>query len=151
MDNLSLVQDKIELEALSKCNEKTAKYGLELSNEQAKQLVACHNDSLKKYRLVEFEQSILDKLVFTFCDSDYIDSDSYLETLEILQDIFYSIRSENEIGMSDEEVLEDMRTRFDLAGGDTDYMMELDLSKIEDIELWNQGILDSEMSRLCDD
>lgn len=65
-------KEKKELSVLMQCNEKTESFGLSLTEEDAHELVLCRNASLKKYRRVEFGEGILDKLIFTFCDSQYI-------------------------------------------------------------------------------
>ncbi len=136
---------------IAQSNGKTERFGLRLTREQAHELVEYHNESLKRYRLVEFDESIFDKLIFTFCDSDYIEQDSYLDTLEALQDIFYNIRSESDVSVTDDTILEMMKERFELTGGDLDYMMDMDEDQAEYIRRQNQELYDSEMSRLSDD
>lgn len=48
------------------CNEKTETFGLSLTEQEAQELVVCRNESLKKYRRVEFGNGILDKLILHF-------------------------------------------------------------------------------------
>ena len=78
-------KEKKELSVLMQCNEKTESFGLSLTEEDAHELVLCRNASLKKYRRVEFGEGILDKLIFTFCDSQYINQENYREVMEELQ------------------------------------------------------------------
>lgn len=72
LEVLQSQKEKKELSVLMQCNEKTESFGLSLTEEDAHELVLCRNASLKKYRRVEFGEGILDKLIFTFCDSQYI-------------------------------------------------------------------------------
>lgn len=116
-------REKKELAAIKGVNEKTAKFGLSLTEEGAKELIVCRNESLKKYQRVEFESGILDKLIYTFCDSNYIHQDIYLETLERLQDIFYEFKNKANDKLSDDELLEFMRAQFDgVCFGDLEYL-----------------------------
>ena len=112
-----------EIVSLISCNDKTRQYGLSLSQEEATQLVVSRNDSLKKYQRVELGAGILDKLVYAFCDSQYIDQDNYLETLEQLQDIFYEFKNISLDKLTDDELLTFMREQFDeVCFGDLDYL-----------------------------
>ena len=65
-------KEKKEMAVLMACNEKTETFGLSLTEQEARELVVCRNESLKKYRRVEFGNGILDKLIFTICDYQYI-------------------------------------------------------------------------------
>lgn len=120
---LQLKKHQNELATLILSNEKTEKYGLSLTEEDAKELIVCRDESLKKYQRVELGTSILDKLIYTFCDSSYINQDNYLETLERLQEIFYEYKNESEDNLTDEELLSFMREQFDgVCTGDTEYL-----------------------------
>lgn len=113
-----------ELRVIEACNEKTdGRFGLSLSKEQARELIAGRNASLKKYQRVEFGKGILDKLIYTFCDSQFIDQAHYTEILEELQDIFYQFKNESMDRLTDDEVLEFMREQSEtVCFGDLEYL-----------------------------
>ena len=116
-------KEKKELSVLMQCNEKTESFGLSLTEEDAHELVLCRNASLKKYRRVEFGEGILDKLIFTFCDSQYINQENYREVMEELQDIFYSFKNEAMDLLTDDELLTFMKEQFEeICMGDTEYL-----------------------------
>lgn len=120
---LQQVKQEKELSVLIKSNEKTEKFGLALTREEARELMTARNHSLKKYKRVEFGEGILDKLIFIFCDSQYIDGDSYAKTLEQLQDIFYAFKNETADQVTDEELLTFMREQFEaVCFGDLEYL-----------------------------
>lgn len=99
------------------------RFGLTLSAQEAGALVAAKNESLKKHRRVEFGRGILEKLIFTFCDSQYISQDDYAETLMRLADIFYDFKNESQDKLTDEELLNFMKEQFEtICEGDTDYL-----------------------------
>lgn len=112
-----------ETAELIRQNERTQKFGLQLSKQEALALVECRNRTLKKYHRVEFGRGILDKLIETFCDSQYINQDSYVEMLMELQDIFYRFKNESQDQLSDDELLIFMREQFEeICRGDLDYL-----------------------------
>ena len=120
-----------ELARLAACNEDTARFGLSLSQEEALELAACRNESLRKWRRVEFGQGILKSLIWTFCDSPYLNQDNYAETLRQLQDIFYEFKNETSDRMTDQELLNFMREQFDdVCFGDTGYLEETCLDRL---------------------
>ena len=105
------------------CNKQTQSFGLSLSAEEAKELIQCRNKSLKAYQRVELGGGILDKLIYTFCDSSYITSDTYGRTLARLQDIFYRFKNESLEKLSDDELLEFMKDTFEnICFGDLEYL-----------------------------
>lgn len=119
-----------EVTSLILCNDKTQQYGLSLSEAEAGELVVCRNDSLKKYQRVEFGAGILDKLIYTFCDSQYINQDNYLDTLEQLQDIFYEFKNLSMDKLTDDELLDFMREQFEgVCFGDLEYLEDTCLDR----------------------
>lgn len=112
-----------EIVTLTSFNEKTEQFGLTLTKEDAEELIVCRNESLKKYHRVEFGNGILDKLIYTFCDSQYINQNNYLETMEQLQEIFYEYKNESEDRLTDDELLTFMKEQFEsVCSGDTEYL-----------------------------
>ena len=57
-------KEAAELVTLEQSNDKTRQFGLQLTTEQAKELIVCRNESLQKYRRLELGEGILDKLIF---------------------------------------------------------------------------------------
>lgn len=130
---LTLLQgrrQKEELAVLESLNEDTAQYGLALTKEEARELMVCRDESLTRYRRVEFGKGILDKLIYAFCDSQYIQQDHYLETLEELQDVFYAFKHESGEKLTDDELLAFMKEQFDsVCYGSTEYLRDTCLER----------------------
>lgn len=121
---------KEELALLESCNERSRSYGLVLTEEDARELMACRDDSLKRHRRVELGGGILDRLIDAFCDCAYITQDSYLETLERLLDIFYSFKNESMEKLTDGELLHFMREQYErICFGDLDYLEDTCLER----------------------
>ena len=119
-----------ELAQLISFNQKTEAFGLVLSPEEAAELAECRNNSLKKWRRIEFGKSILEPLIWTFCDSPYLNQNNYVEMLKRLQEIFYEFKNETADQVTDQELLNFMREQFDdVCAGDVDYLEETCLDR----------------------
>lgn len=118
-----LRRPKEELAGILRYNEKTQHWGLSLSPEEGQKLMICRDESLKNYRRVEFREGILEKLIDEFYDSQYIDSQNYLQTLIELQDIFYHYKNESLDYLTDDELITFMKEQFEtVCYGDLDYL-----------------------------
>ena len=129
MDNelyelLAVNRNREELAAINSRNEKIgAQFGLSLTAEETKALIEAKNVSLKRHQRVEFGRGILDHIMFTFCDSQYISRENYAGTLMKLQDIFYKFKNEAQDRLTDEELLTFMKEQFEgVCFGDTEYL-----------------------------
>ena len=101
----------------------TEKFGLVLSEEEAKLLVQERTDSLKRQRRVEFGEGILPKIIYEFCDSRYISQNHYAETIARLHDTFMLYKNEMLDEITDDEPLHLMKEQFELiCYGDLDYL-----------------------------
>ena len=102
-----------------------------LTEKEARELMVCRDESLKKYRRVEFGAGILDELIFEFCDSSYLNGDNYVSTLEKLQDTFYLFKNETQDCMTDEEILHFMKEQFEtVCAGDADHLADTCLERL---------------------
>ena len=134
MDNgnwMELWGGKNQVARVLDVNERTAKFGLVITEEDAKQLVEERKNSLVEKQRIEFGEGILPKLIDTFCDSPYIYQDNYVDTIGRLQDIFYEYKNESMDALTDDELLEKMREAFNgECQGSTDYLEETILEEL---------------------
>lgn len=114
---------QIEIANIKKCNEYTKKYGLILSDNQINNLLERRKETLKDTGRIEFREGIIDKLIKKFCDSPYINQESYAETLYELIEIFYEYKNETIDLITDDELIEFMKKAFDgICQGDLEYL-----------------------------
>lgn len=119
-----------QLQKVIEMNEKTQKFGLVLSDEDAKMLVERRNDNLREQQRVEFGEGILPKLIFVFCDSLYINQKNYVDTITRLQEIFYFYKNESMDELTDDELLDFMKEAFDgECEGSLEYLEETSLEE----------------------
>lgn len=127
---LMFLSGKNQLQKVLDMNAKTERFGLSLTEKDARLLIARRMESLKEQQRVEFGEGILPKLIFTFCDSPYLDQGNYADTLAQLQEIFYLYKNESMDELSDDELLALMQEAFDgECQGSLDFLQETVLEK----------------------
>ena len=102
---MQILSGQNQLAKVIATNQVTEKFGLVLSEEDAKLLVNEKSESLKEQKRIEYGESILPKIIYEFCDSDYISQRNYVETIGRLQDIFFLYKNEMMDEISDDELL----------------------------------------------
>lgn len=122
-DWIVLLQQKNQLEKVIETNKATEQFGLVLSEQDAKLILEERKDTLQKQKRVEFGEGIVPKIIYEFCDSDYIDQNNYVDTIIRLQEIFYLYKNEMQDEITDDELLHLMKEQFELiCFGDLDYL-----------------------------
>lgn len=126
MDNqniLEIMNQKMWIQEVQDMNQVTEKFGLSLTKEDIEMLITAKSDTLKAERRIEFGESILPKIIFTFCDSSYISQRNYADTLARLQEIFFLYKNEMMDEITDDELLSFMKEQFEeVCFGDLDYL-----------------------------
>lgn len=118
-------QNQTALEKIQSCNHYTEKFGIVISKEDAEILLEERRYVLREEERIELGESILPKIIFTFCDSPYIYQDNCIDTFSRLQEIFYLYKNESLDDASDDELLEVMKEYFDGdCQGSLDYLEE---------------------------
>lgn len=117
MNNLILTNNSLmknyDLSHILRCNDTTKNFGLVLTQKEATHLVEVRGQSLKKNGRFEFNTGIIEKIIQEFCDSPFISSHNYTETIEELIDIFYQYKNESLDLIGDDELLTFMHEAFD--------------------------------------
>jgi hypothetical protein len=88
MEDFSLVTQGGAIN-IARCNETAAKFGITLSQSDAAVLQNARTKALARAGRVEFTGGVIEKLVFAFCDSPFLDQDGFTEAMEDIIDIFY--------------------------------------------------------------
>lgn len=124
---------KQEPALILKCNEASSQFGLTLSEKQVSALIEQRNISLTRHRRVEMGPGVSDKIIFAFCDSDFINQDDYLPTLMKLTDLFYEFKTRTEDKVTDDELIALMRDQFEnVCFGDLRLLERVALPKFAD-------------------
>ena len=129
-EQLQLQNQKTEFTKILSFNTHSSRYGLTLSEEEAHMLQVSRNESLRELGRIETGGGILPKIIYTFCDSPYLEQDTYLETLIKLQEIFFFFKNETLDQVTDDELLHVMRENFDrVCFGDLAYLEDTCLER----------------------
>ena len=108
----SIFKEQAILEVL-KCNDETSQYQLTLSKEDAVLLVDTRRAALKATQRIEIGGGTINKIIAHFKDSPYISNYNYASTISELIDTFYYFKNETLDEVSDDELIEMMKTLFD--------------------------------------
>lgn len=133
-DLIPLASGLINKQAVSEivgCNDYTQKFGLALTSEQATELVQTRADTLRAQGRIEFGGGVIDKIIKAFCDSPYLSMRCYAQTLHELTDIFYSYKNETLDLISDDDLIDFMKSSFDgVCQGSTDLLAGRELYRL---------------------
>ena len=120
---MALLQRQNQLEKVIKTNQAAEQFGLVLTQQDAQLILEERKNSLMEQKRVEFGEGIVTKIIYEFCDSNYIDQSNYVETVLRLQEIFYLYNNEMEDEITDDELLHLMKEQFELiCFGDLEYL-----------------------------
>ena len=115
-DNFGITNiEKNEIKSILYKNIILSEFGITVSEQEAKELIAIRNDALKRNGRIEFRHDIIEKLIFAFCDSRCINNEDFVEGVGEFVDMFYYFR--NETNVSDDEIISAMRMTFDKYNG----------------------------------
>ena len=129
-DTQALINTKNKNEILS-LNSKTEKYGLVLTEYQARELVITRNNALRANSRVEFGLGAVKLIIETFADSRYLDRNNYAEVINEITDIFYYIKSETDDSISDVDLVEKLKYYFEnKCEGSLELLMSRDLDEL---------------------
>ena len=108
-----LLSEQNQMDIIRKTNEYANQFGLHLTDYDIQELMIRRRECLAEQKRVEFGKGILDKIIFAFCDSDFIYQETYVETIARLQNIFYLYKNESLDELTDDELISVMRNAFD--------------------------------------
>lgn len=122
-DWMILLQEQDQLSKVIKTNETTERFGLSLTEQDARAILEERKDLLVEQKRIEFGEGITTKIIYGFCDSDYIHQSDHVDTIIRLQEIFYLYKNEMQDEITDDELLHLMKEQFEnLCFGDLDYL-----------------------------
>ena len=103
---------KNEENLIQKTNLVTKEKGLILTHKEIEELIINKNEALNNLSRIEVTP-IIDKIIYEFYDSPYIDNDNYFETINSLVEIFYIYEDKFGNKLSIEEIIKYLRDTFD--------------------------------------
>lgn len=172
-DWMVLLQEQSQLTKVVKTNETTEQFGLSLTEQDAELILEERKNSLMEQKRIEFGESIVTKIIYEFCDSDYIHQSNYVDTIIRLQEMFYLYKNEMQDEITDDELLHLMKEQFEnICFGDLDYLESTCLanfaeavragyggykssdgygeySKFDDVKRWDYEVYLETLKELC--
>lgn len=93
-------------------------------------LIENKNNTLKDIGRVEIGKSIIDDIVYSFYNSEYIDGDDYFETINELVSIFYMYQDKFSDYLVDEEIVKYMSDCFNEVGGSLELLSSVSFDEL---------------------
>lgn len=122
---LSEVHNRYIAHELTALNEKTEEYGITLSEKDCTEIAEFRAETLRESERIEIGVGAVRRIIEGFCDSGYISQNNFKDTVEGLLECFYTIKSETDDRVSDDEVLKFLKYLFETeAGGDVSKLYE---------------------------
>ncbi len=117
--SITEVEKRYVAKELMLLGDKTARYGITLSEKDCVDIAECRFESLKENERIEVGLGATQRIIEEFCDSGYVSQSNFRETVEGLLECFYMIKTETDDRVSDDEALEFLKYLFETeAGGD---------------------------------
>ena len=172
-DWMMLLQQQELLGRVVATNQVTEQFGLVLTQEDAGLILDERRNSLLEQKRIEFGEGIITKIIYEFCDSDFIDQSNYVSMIIRLQEIFYLYKNEMQDEITDDELLHLMKEQLEnLCFGDLDYLESTCLynfaeairagysgykgsdgygeySKFDDVKRWDYELYLETLKELC--
>lgn len=95
-------------------NEVTGKYGLVLSEKDARELSDTRNKAVSENERIEIGFGAVPAIVEKFCRSRYVNNENFTYILNEVTYLFYYIKTETDDGISDSELIDELFKRFEL-------------------------------------
>ena len=127
---LALAREQNVLAQLKSINERSARFGLRLSEGAMLELSLRREQALVEHGRVELGASVLPALIDGFCDSPYLLQEEFAETVGRLTEAFYEYKNEDGDRMTDDELITCLRVCYDAYEGTLDAALSL---SIEDL------------------
>lgn len=116
IERMLLSNQQLTINEILDLNKFTEKRGLLLNEKQAISLINNRNRCLKELGRIEIGSGTLEKIIYTFYTSSYIDKDNYLEILEEITNIFYLYQNEFDNKLTDEQIIEYIKKSYEECG-----------------------------------
>ncbi|MBE6610417.1 MAG: hypothetical protein E7634_07085 [Ruminococcaceae bacterium] len=116
---LSKAHEKYIARELLRLNDVTREHGITLSKKDCAEIAECRSELLRDTERIEVGAGAVTKIIETFCESGYINQQNFKDTVEGLLECFYTIKTETDDKVSDEDALRFLKYLFEYeAGGD---------------------------------
>lgn len=113
------IQNRYVAGELVALNKVTEQHGIVLTQKDCADIALCRGQLLRDTERIEVGVGIVKRIIEEFCESGYVDQNTFRDTVEELLECFYTIKTETEDRLDDDTVLEFLKQTFETdAGGD---------------------------------
>ncbi len=118
-------QNRYISKELMSLNKATAEYGITLTKNDCNSIAEFRSEALNENQRIEVGIGATKRIIEEFCQSGYVNQQNFREVVEGLLECFYTIKTETEDKVNDDEVMEFIKYLFETeAGGDIDKLYD---------------------------
>jgi hypothetical protein len=126
IESMNQLLFKSHVSKIIKINNFSYEFGLILSEKNVIEIINERNRVLKVYERIDFDSSIIEKILNSFYCSPYILQENYVQTINELIELFYYIKNDVNDEIGDDELISIMEDLFNSAcHGDLNYLKDL--------------------------
>jgi len=122
--------NKAAVSTVMNCNRVSSAFGLTLTEEQSAELVETRSKALKAAGRLEFGGGIIEKLIFEFCDSVYLQQSDYADIMNYMVELFYQFKNATGDRLNDDELISFMRDAYDRCDGSIELVEGREFEKL---------------------
>ncbi len=120
---------RMQADEILELNRRSSDHNLQLSHQEALELIASKNQSLAALGRIEPGSEAILSIINAFFDSPYMHPKNYADTLGELLEIFYYMKNETEDHLSDQKLLQIMKELFNTTSrGSLELLKDRDLA-----------------------
>lgn len=115
LTSLTMVSTESGLREIACTNDIAVIYGLQLSPEDAREIMIARETTLKDYGRIELDTSITDRIIRSICPSPYLQQREYAHTVMELHELFHYLKNELEDSVGDDELIAELTELYNTA------------------------------------
>lgn len=116
---LSKVHNRYIAKELIQLNDRISEHGIVLSQKDCTEIAECRSELLVENERIEIGTGAVERIITEFADSGYVNQQNFKDTVQGLLECFYTIKTETEDRINDDDVLKFLKYLFETeAGGD---------------------------------
>lgn len=133
LNSMKTVGKELLVNEILEMNNESREFGLELTPQDAVQLLEARDRSLQQLGRIELGIGVSKSIIRSFCSSSYISKEEYVPALNELYEIFHYMKNETEDKIGDDEVIWVMKDYFENScGGSLELLKSMLTSFAED-------------------
>lgn len=129
VNQINTLQFELSKSYIMESNQVAEMFGLQITPADAEEIINARNQNLTELGRVDIDLGIVKKIIQAFCSSPYMDSTSFVATINDLVHTFYFFKNQSKDMIGDDELISLMQFFFNgSCGGSVELLRERELA-----------------------